>query len=95
MGRSGSGVRVESISSPQDVLKAFNREKESTANKIVDDVIAQAIFCPAQREQLIAMCFQVGEEQFREFAKIQLNTYGKMVNTAKVIVLIQVRDIVD
>ncbi|STV18477.1 Uncharacterised protein [Klebsiella pneumoniae subsp. ozaenae] len=80
---------MESISSPQDVLKALNREKQSTANKIVDEVIAQAIFCPAQREHLIAMCYQVGEEQFREFTKIQLNTFGKMVNTTKVIVIIR------
>ncbi|MBZ7341444.1 phage protease [Klebsiella grimontii] len=82
-GEVAQALGVESISSPQDVLKALNREKQSTANKIVDEVIAQAIFCPAQREHLIAMCSQVGEEQFREFTKIQLNTFGKMVNTTK------------
>ncbi|HBH6853136.1 phage protease [Citrobacter freundii] len=74
-------LNIENISSPQDVLNALNREKNDSVNKIVDAVIEQAVFCPAQREHLVSLCSQIGEKQFKAFADAQLAAHGKMVNT--------------
>lgn len=69
-----TALGIESISSPQDVLNALNREKTSGASKAVDSYISKAVFVPAQRELLIAMCSQVGVEKFSEFADLQSNS---------------------
>lgn len=73
-------LNIENISSPQDILHALNREKDSVVKRAVDDVIAQAIFCPAQREHLIALCSQIGESEFVKFANMQLASKGTLVN---------------
>lgn len=77
-------LNIENISSPQDVLLALNRDKDSVVKKVVDDVIEKAIFCPAQREHLIAFCSQIGERKFLEFSDIQLATKGTLVNKTSV-----------
>ncbi len=66
-----TALGIDSISSPQDILNALNREKKGTSNKIVDEYISQAVFVPAQRELLIAMCSQIGVSKFKGFAEMQ------------------------
>ncbi|STU57364.1 Mu-like prophage I protein [Klebsiella pneumoniae subsp. ozaenae] len=82
-GEVAQALGVESISSPQDVLKALNREKQSTANKIVDEVIAQAIFCPAPARASYCNVLSGWRRAIQGVYQIQLNTFGKMVNTTK------------
>ncbi|MEQ9864019.1 phage protease [Pectobacterium aroidearum] len=62
---------VDGISSPQDVLNALNRMNAAGNEKIVDEYISQAVFIPAQRDSLLAMCSRIGVEKFEEFAELQ------------------------
>lgn len=74
-------LNIENITSPKDILNALNHEQNISYKKAVDDVIEKAIFCPAQRKHLVALCSQVGEVEFRKFADLQLMTGGPLVNT--------------
>ena len=74
---------VETISSPRDILNALNKSQSSVIEDVVGDVISKAVFCPAQREYLIAMCSQIGVEEFKKFSELQLTTYGPMVRSHK------------
>ena len=73
-------LNIESVT-PRDVLQALNSKKHLSVQNAVNGVIEKGIFCPAQREHLLALCTQIGEEKFKEFTDTQLNAHGVMVNT--------------
>jgi phage I-like protein len=66
-----TALGIENINSPQDILNALNREKGKGVDKVVDGYIEQAVFMPAQRKSLLAMCSQIGVEEFKVFADLQ------------------------
>ncbi|BBQ85756.1 Mu phage protease GpI [Klebsiella sp. WP3-W18-ESBL-02] len=72
---------VETISSPRDILNALNKSQSTMIQDVVDDVISKAVFCPAQREHLVAMCSQVGVDEFRKFSELQMKVHGVVVNS--------------
>jgi phage I-like protein len=61
-----------SVSTPEDVLTALNRQhheiEEKKATDIVEAHIANAVFAPSQRDFLIACCQQQGADAFEAFA---------------------------
>ncbi|HIF9402030.1 TPA: phage protease [Photobacterium damselae] len=61
-----------SVSSSDELISALNAREESERNKeaetLVDDLIAKAIFTPAQKEFLIATCRSQGREELEKFA---------------------------
>ncbi|WCH26162.1 phage protease [Aeromonas salmonicida] len=65
------GVQVKT---PGDVMAALNRRDEVALNRqveaVVDQAIADARFCPAQRDFLISTCRAQGPEAFKEFADL-------------------------
>ncbi|RUQ13261.1 phage protease [Aeromonas dhakensis] len=65
------GVQVKT---PGDVMAALNRREDVALNRqveaAVDQAIADARFCPAQRDFLIATCRAQGPEAFKAFADL-------------------------
>lgn len=65
------GVQVKT---PGDVMAALNRREDVALNRqveaVVDQAIADARFCPAQRDFLIATCRAQGPEAFKAFADL-------------------------
>jgi phage I-like protein len=65
------GVQVKT---PGDVMSALNRREDLALNRQVEEAVDQAIadarFCPAQRDFLIATCRAQGPEAFKAFADL-------------------------
>ncbi|EPB4371650.1 phage protease [Citrobacter freundii] len=64
-------LNVESLNSADDLLSALNRMQSGEHDKIVSEYISLGIFCPAQKDSLLAMCSRAGVDEFRKFADIQ------------------------
>lgn len=64
-------LNVESINSAGDLLSALNKMQSGENDKIVSEYISLGIFCPAQKDSLLAMCSRTGVDEFRKFADIQ------------------------
>lgn len=59
-----------------DLLSRLNKIHNAAMVDIVDQYIASAVFCPAQKDNLISLCSNIGVDSFRKFAETQL-TGGK------------------